>query len=201
MDLFPLEWPFPVHRFSWNNGLFIWLRKWWRNHLYPGSGVVLDCIDSWSLHPYLLSITVINIGHALGFIKVSDIVIQMFGASSLTLRLDWLVAQVSWAYCIMLGAPSLESLTSDIKQPAHEPLIPGLSPVLDIRLCVSVWIHQQIIITLIKWDSIFPCSTWEFKNSASHLLAYIWIVYAGPHSLYPTKISLILFGSSLFLSS
>ena len=22
---------------------------------YPGSGVVLDCIDSWSLHPYLLS--------------------------------------------------------------------------------------------------------------------------------------------------
>ena len=24
------------------------------SHLYPGSGVVLDCIDSWSLHPYLL---------------------------------------------------------------------------------------------------------------------------------------------------
>ena len=23
-------------------------------HCYPGSGVVLDCIDSWSLHPYLL---------------------------------------------------------------------------------------------------------------------------------------------------
>ena len=26
------------------------------SHWYPGSGVVLDCIDSWSLHPYLLSI-------------------------------------------------------------------------------------------------------------------------------------------------
>ena len=24
------------------------------SHLYPGSGMVLDCIDSWSLHPYLL---------------------------------------------------------------------------------------------------------------------------------------------------
>ena len=24
-------------------------------HWYPGSGVVLDCIDSWSLHPYILS--------------------------------------------------------------------------------------------------------------------------------------------------
>ena len=24
-------------------------------HWYPGSGVALDCIDSWSLHPYLLS--------------------------------------------------------------------------------------------------------------------------------------------------
>ena len=25
------------------------------SHWYPGSGVVLDCIDSWSLHPYLLN--------------------------------------------------------------------------------------------------------------------------------------------------
>ena len=25
-----------------------------RSHWYPGSGVVLDCIDSRSLHPYLL---------------------------------------------------------------------------------------------------------------------------------------------------
>ena len=25
------------------------------SHWYPESGVVLDCIDSWSLHPYLLS--------------------------------------------------------------------------------------------------------------------------------------------------
>ena len=24
------------------------------SHWYPGSGVVLDCIDSWSFHPYLL---------------------------------------------------------------------------------------------------------------------------------------------------
>ena len=24
------------------------------SHWYPGSGMVLDCIDSWSLHPYLL---------------------------------------------------------------------------------------------------------------------------------------------------
>ena len=26
------------------------------SHWYPGSGVVLDCIDSWSLHPYLLKL-------------------------------------------------------------------------------------------------------------------------------------------------
>ena len=26
------------------------------SHWYLGSGVVLDCIDSWSLHPYLLSL-------------------------------------------------------------------------------------------------------------------------------------------------
>ena len=27
------------------------------SHWYPGSGEVLDCIDSWSLHPYLLRMT------------------------------------------------------------------------------------------------------------------------------------------------
>ena len=27
-----------------------------RSHWYPGTGVLLDCIDSWSLHPYLLSL-------------------------------------------------------------------------------------------------------------------------------------------------
>ena len=27
------------------------------SHWYPGSGVVLDCIDSWSLHHYLLFLT------------------------------------------------------------------------------------------------------------------------------------------------
>ena len=26
------------------------------SHRYPGSGVVIDCINSWSLHPYLLRI-------------------------------------------------------------------------------------------------------------------------------------------------
>ena len=31
------------------------------SHLYPGSGVVLDCIDSFSLHPYLLFLSLQNI--------------------------------------------------------------------------------------------------------------------------------------------
>ena len=41
-------------------GLTSWLLLWCLtvslslSHCYPGSGVVLDCIDSWSLHPYLL---------------------------------------------------------------------------------------------------------------------------------------------------
>ena len=29
------------------------------SHWYPGSGVVLNCIDSWSLHPYLLNFTLL----------------------------------------------------------------------------------------------------------------------------------------------
>ena len=31
------------------------------SHWYPGSGVVLDCIDSWSLHPYLLWCYIVTI--------------------------------------------------------------------------------------------------------------------------------------------
>ena len=33
------------------------------SHLYPWSGVVLDCVDSWSLHPYLLLFTWVIINH------------------------------------------------------------------------------------------------------------------------------------------
>ena len=45
---------------GWPLGSHLWCLLWvchfpiW----YPGSGVVLDCIDSWSLHPYLLLIHV-----------------------------------------------------------------------------------------------------------------------------------------------
>ena len=45
-------------------GLTSWLSLWSLimslslSHWYPRSGVVLDCIDSWSLHPYLLWSTV-----------------------------------------------------------------------------------------------------------------------------------------------
>ena len=47
------------------------------SHWYPGSGVVLVCIDSWSLHPYLLPksrtiyIKVIQVGHLTYSMKVS----------------------------------------------------------------------------------------------------------------------------------
>ena len=40
------SWPLGSH--LWCLALSLSLSYW-----YPGSGVVLDCIDSWSLHPYL----------------------------------------------------------------------------------------------------------------------------------------------------
>ena len=39
------------------------------SHWYPGSGVVLDCIDSWSLHPYLLCYKLIRIS----FLHIHDV--------------------------------------------------------------------------------------------------------------------------------
>ena len=33
-------------------GVYLWVCK--LSHWYPGSGMVLDCIDSWSLHPFSL---------------------------------------------------------------------------------------------------------------------------------------------------
>ena len=38
------------------------------SHWYPGSGVVLDCIDSWSLHSYLL----VNTWLLMEFCKLSE---------------------------------------------------------------------------------------------------------------------------------
>ena len=40
-------WPFGPRLWSITVSLSL-------SHCYPGSGVVLDCIDSWSFHPYLL---------------------------------------------------------------------------------------------------------------------------------------------------
>ena len=37
------------------------------SHWYPGSGVVLDCIDSWSLHPYLLCKVITSVMQRDGF--------------------------------------------------------------------------------------------------------------------------------------
>ena len=41
---------------SWPLGSRLWFLtvSLLLSHWYPGSGVVLDCIDSWSLHPHLL---------------------------------------------------------------------------------------------------------------------------------------------------
>ena len=44
-------WPFGSRLWCLTVSLYL-------SHLYPGSGVVLDCIDSWSLHPYLLCLKV-----------------------------------------------------------------------------------------------------------------------------------------------
>ena len=41
---------------GWPLGSRLWCLtgSWLLSHWYPGSGVVLNCIDSWCLHPYLL---------------------------------------------------------------------------------------------------------------------------------------------------
>ena len=44
-------WPLGSHLWCLNVSLSL-------SHWYLGSGVVLDCIDSWSLHPYLLCVDV-----------------------------------------------------------------------------------------------------------------------------------------------
>ena len=40
------------------------------SHWYLGSGVVLDCIDSWSLHPYLFSSWRPNLKYSIGWLIV-----------------------------------------------------------------------------------------------------------------------------------
>ena len=59
-DLLGNGWPLGSHLRCLTVSLS--LSHWYR---YPGSDVVLDCIDSWSLHPYLLLyLTICTIGKA-----------------------------------------------------------------------------------------------------------------------------------------
>ena len=48
------------------------------SHWYPGSGVVLDCIDSWSLHPYLLFLLSIMTSNVYFLIKLDILHTELF---------------------------------------------------------------------------------------------------------------------------
>ena len=56
------------------------------SHWYPGSGVVLDCIDSWSLHHYLLSIDLV----------VSEKTVLIYWWDSSMRDLDWKIQGQPW---------------------------------------------------------------------------------------------------------
>ena len=75
------------------------------SHWYPGSGVVLNCIDSWSLHPYLLYFLCNNSGLS---ILLHDVVLLPDAAScdkildnihKCNVALDaslWFMCAISW---------------------------------------------------------------------------------------------------------
>ena len=72
--------------------------SWSLSHWYPGSGVVLDCIDSWSLHPYLLWHKWVNLATIKCFVRCnlgSPGHTHLFNVSnSAALLLIWLLAMV-----------------------------------------------------------------------------------------------------------
>ena len=59
------------------------------SHWYPGSGVVLDCIDSWSLHPYLLRLISVSLSYVLLTQKLC--IYNVFVVSQCTLYLNKLL--------------------------------------------------------------------------------------------------------------
>ena len=58
-------------------------------HWYPGSGVVLDCIDSWSLHPYLLWLCISTHKKADPYQNVCTSKFKMVGLSPLVKYFYW----------------------------------------------------------------------------------------------------------------
>ena len=54
------------------------------SHWYPGSGVVLDCIDSWSLHHYLLFLNMV-----MWHIKLKEMSSRPEYTEKNTLRSNW----------------------------------------------------------------------------------------------------------------
>ena len=74
-------------------GLTSWLSfvvstvSWSLSHWYPGSDVVLDCIDSWSLHPYLLCTACLGFGK-LRKISAMQFKLKLQSASCLFLQMN-----------------------------------------------------------------------------------------------------------------
>ena len=74
------------------------------SHWYPGSGVVLDCIDSSSLHPYLLlsDFVYVYLVYNLGLLDLTCITLATFyGASANSAEPDQKAASDHVLHCLL----------------------------------------------------------------------------------------------------
>ena len=67
------------------------------SHWYPGSGVVLDCIDSWSLHLYLLFLFIVT---PIVLVCNCSMYVVRYSISILVLPSSW-SGRESWLLCLI----------------------------------------------------------------------------------------------------
>ena len=72
--------------------------------MYPGSGVVLDCIDSWSLHPYLLWLSELFCLCCVAALKVSpqfNLMLLLFQSSGLCVNSHSTIPVAGYPLCLV----------------------------------------------------------------------------------------------------
>ena len=111
------------------------------SHWYPGSGVVLDCIDSWSLHHYLL-------------------LWPLICEWKMVSRLYHLNTAMYWIHISYTGIWSIKYRPSSITDKIHQ-LLSELWPLISVWKMVS---RRYLLNTLVYWIHISYTGIWSWNT-------------------------------------
>ena len=158
------------------------------SHWYPGSGVVLDCIDSWSLHPYLLFLsTSLNI--CFGCSKELSHWVFFFSKNMHSYLEVCMVAHY-WFETRKMGGYSMEAyhnyrgkhLFIQIDFPVHNDAMSMDLSILYFKGVAGSFLNLNIFLSLRLFYLSKQCRPWQAKPQQNSYCCLIWASYNDHHN-------------------